>query len=150
MIHTSISQNCTIYFFCCELILFTKWPTRFLHDVRGKHAISRHVCVDHYILLLNYPSNHLQCTTKGFKRFSKTNSTDSIKATCSFNDLLIDFKQAWVTSEIIYLTSRASNSNNLGTSCDYYFIPKMQCSIMFGAGVIVKLMLKDIFSVTDV
>ena len=32
--------------------------------------------MDHYILLLNYLSNHLHFITNGFKRFSKTNSTD--------------------------------------------------------------------------
>ena len=42
---------------------------------KENRTILRHVCVDHYILLLNYQSNHLHFITSGFKRF-QTNSTD--------------------------------------------------------------------------
>ena len=34
-------------------------------------------CVDHYILLLKYLSNHMHFVINVYKRFSKTNSTDS-------------------------------------------------------------------------
>ena len=43
---------------------------------KGSRAIMRHVCLDHYILLLNYLSNHMHFLTNGFKRFSKTNLTN--------------------------------------------------------------------------
>ena len=33
-------------------------------------------CVDHYILLLKYLSNHMHFVINVYKRFSKTNSTD--------------------------------------------------------------------------
>ena len=39
-------------------------------------ADSSHTCVDHYILLLKYLSNHMHFKTNGYKRFPKTNSTD--------------------------------------------------------------------------
>ena len=47
---------------------------------RGKRienrAISRHACVDHCIQHLQYLSTHMHFITNGYKRFSKTNSTD--------------------------------------------------------------------------
>ena len=39
-------------------------------------AISRRVCVDHCILLLQHLSNHMLLITNGYTHFSKTNSTD--------------------------------------------------------------------------
>ena len=38
--------------------------------------MSSDTCVDQYILLLKYLSNHMRFITNGYKRFSKTNSTD--------------------------------------------------------------------------
>ena len=52
-----------------------KWPTVFVDEVKGKPRSV--TCVDHYILLLNYLSNRMHFITNGYKRFSKTNSTDS-------------------------------------------------------------------------
>ena len=44
---------------------------------KRKTTISSDTCVNHYILLLKYLSNHnMQFITNGYKRFSKTNSTD--------------------------------------------------------------------------
>ena len=45
-------------------------------EVQENHAISSDTCVDHYILLLKHLSNHMHFITNGYKRFSKTNSTD--------------------------------------------------------------------------
>ena len=77
MIHTSITRNWTVFLLRRELtqsaILWslnfdsTKLLTLFLRGVK-RRAISRHVCVFHYILLLNYLPNHTY--------FSKHNSTD--------------------------------------------------------------------------
>ena len=43
---------------------------------KENRAILRQFCVDHCFLLLNCLSNHIHFVTNGFKRFSKTNSTD--------------------------------------------------------------------------
>ena len=82
MINTSTTQNCmhdfpfTVGHFIESTFWPPKWPTVFLRDVKENRAISWHVSVDHYILLLNYLSNHLHFITNGSKCFSKTNSTD--------------------------------------------------------------------------
>ena len=47
-----------------------KWPTVLVRKVN--HAISRHICVDNYIILLKHLSNHIDFITNGF---SWTNST---------------------------------------------------------------------------
>ena len=56
----------------------TKWRAVFIHDVYYKenHTLSRHICVEHYILLLKHLSNHIDFNTNGFRSFSLTNSTD--------------------------------------------------------------------------
>ena len=55
-----------------------KWPTVLVRNVKEKkQALSRHNCVDHCILLLEHLSKHMHLKKKnGYKRFSKTNSTD--------------------------------------------------------------------------
>ena len=55
-----------------------KWPTVFVDEVKEKenHTILSNTCVAHYILLLKYLSNRVHFVTTGYKRFSKTNSTD--------------------------------------------------------------------------
>ena len=56
------------------------------------------------------------------------------------------------TTEISYLTSRASNSHDFDTSRNYFLIPKMLCGLMFAAGVIVEIHAERIAKecVTDV
>ena len=43
---------------------------------KENHAISSDTCVDRYILLLEYLSNHMHPITNGYIRFLKANSTD--------------------------------------------------------------------------
>ena len=82
IIHTSITRNCMVF-------LLPRRQTRSaiygLTPINGRpccsqskrnHAILRHICVDHCILLLKHLSNHMHFITNGYKRFSKTNSTD--------------------------------------------------------------------------
>ena len=45
-------------------------------NLMENQAISRHICVDHFIQLLKYLSNHNHFITTGFKHFSQTNSAD--------------------------------------------------------------------------
>ena len=66
MINTSITQNFLLH---CEL-KHHKIADRFCFQRNRKTAISKHVCVNHYILILKYLSNHLHFITNGFKRFS--------------------------------------------------------------------------------
>ena len=86
MIHTLLPQNCVVFILLCELTPSTiygsqkfdshKWPTVFVDEVKGKPPISSDTCMDHYILLLKYLSNHMHFIANGYKRFSETNSTD--------------------------------------------------------------------------
>ena len=86
MIHTNLPQNCVVFLLLCELTRSAiygsqkfashKWPTVFVDEVKENHAISSDTCMDHYILLLKHLSNHMHFITNGYKRFSKTNSTD--------------------------------------------------------------------------
>ena len=45
------------------------------YRVMENHVISKHMCVDHYILLLKHLSDHINLITNGFKRFLKINTT---------------------------------------------------------------------------
>ena len=47
-----------------------------VRKVKGKPLNLKQMCVDHCILLLKHLSNHMHFITNGYKRFSKTNSTD--------------------------------------------------------------------------
>ena len=78
MIHTSLPQNCVVFLLLCELRWSAIINGRPCQTTRLKEnrAISRHVCVDHCILLLQHLSTHMHFITNGYKRFSKTNSTD--------------------------------------------------------------------------
>ena len=70
MIHTNLPQNCVVFLLLCKL-------TR--SAIYGSQKFDSHkwpACVDHYILLLKHLSNHMHFITNGYKRFSKTNSTD--------------------------------------------------------------------------
>ena len=51
---------------------------------KKKPTISRHICVDHCILLLQHLSTHMHFITNGYRTLFK-NQLDRSKATCSFN-----------------------------------------------------------------
>ena len=75
MIPTNLPRNWGFFLLLCKLtrLAIHKWPSMFVDEVKG---ISSDTCVDHCILLLNYLSNHMHFITNGYKRFSKTNSTN--------------------------------------------------------------------------
>ena len=72
-------RNCEVFLLLCELtrlaILWNGVLCKFT-TYKENHAISMHVYVDHYILLLKHLANHIDFITNGCKRFSWTNSTD--------------------------------------------------------------------------
>ena len=86
MIHTSITRNYLVFLlprlqtrsaiYGSQIFDSHKWPTVLVRKVKESHAILRHICVDHCILLLKHLSNHMHFVTNGQKHFSKTNSTD--------------------------------------------------------------------------
>ena len=71
MIHTNIPRNCVVFLLCCNGV-----QCQFTTTYKKNRAISRHVCVDYCILLLQHLSTLMHFTTNGYKRFSGTNSTD--------------------------------------------------------------------------
>ena len=89
MTYTNIHRMCVVFLLhrrltrsaiCGSQIFAGHFPINgrpcFFATLKENREIPRHVCVDHYILLLNYLSNHMHFKTNGFKRFLKTNSTD--------------------------------------------------------------------------
>ena len=86
MIHTSITRNCVVFLlprrqtrsaiYACEFVDSREWLTVLIRKVKGKPRTFESN-VDHCILLLKYLSDHnMYLITNGYKRFSKTNSTD--------------------------------------------------------------------------
>ena len=81
-----LPQTYVVFLLLCELTWSAisgsqkvdshKWPTVLFNEIKGHRAISRYVCVDHCSLLLQHLSTQMHFITKGYKRFSKTNSTD--------------------------------------------------------------------------
>ena len=89
MIQTSITRSSVVFLLPprqtrsasngSQIVDSHKWPTVLVRNVKEKkkQALSRHNCVDHCILLLKHLSKHMHLKKKnGYKRFSKTNSTD--------------------------------------------------------------------------
>ena len=74
MVHTYLPRNCVVFLLLRELtrsVIYGsqkfdshKWPTVL---VKENHAISRHICVDHCILLLQHLSNHNDFITNGYR-----------------------------------------------------------------------------------
>ena len=89
MIHTKyLPRNCVVFLLLCKLTRSAIYGSQQIdsHKINGRpclstrleenRAISRHVCVDHCNLLLQHLSIHMHFVTNGYKRFSKTKSTN--------------------------------------------------------------------------
>ena len=97
MIHTNLPWNCVVFLLLCELTrsaiygrqIFDShnWSTVLVDEEK---LILSDICVDHYILLLKYLSNHMHFITNGYKH----------KATCSFKDT----GHYWLLSKTSLLT----------------------------------------------
>ena len=107
---------------CCEqtrsAILWSqnfdsiRWPTvltMLTGEIKGKRAISRHACVDHYVLLIDYLSNHYAFyINKRFEMLFKDQFARS-KATSPFLKQQGDFWKEIKHSHVV-LTNRFLNS----------------------------------------
>ena len=88
--------------------------------------------MDHCILLLNHLSNHMHFITNGYKRFSKTNSTD-LRQRVPLNNLTSNV--CWLMNMTIYFspTSRMAGVRYKRSILSIYFPMKMNlffCPLM--------------------
>ena len=74
MIHTNMSQNCTVFLIRCELTRSAILWSQNFYRKKENRTILRDVCVDYYVLLLNYLSNHMHFITNASKHFSTDQS----------------------------------------------------------------------------
>ena len=119
MIHTNMPPKGTVFLLPRRLTrsaiyggqIFDshKWPTVLVRTVKENHAISRQICVDHCILLLQHLSNHMHFITNGYKRFF-IDQLDRSKATCSFKREQRFVPNAFIIDLLLTHTSRGAGT----------------------------------------